>query len=56
MSRITIVRTVCAGLSLALLLPGAFAASVGSLPVTLYPNNVFGLGDISDDGDNDVLF
>jgi len=46
MKSIATLRTVLAGLCLGLLVPGAFAASVGSLPVELHPNNVFGLGDV----------
>jgi len=46
MRTMTTVRTVLTGLSFLLLVPAAFAASVGSLPLTLYPNNVFGLGDV----------
>ncbi|HUT04761.1 MAG TPA: hypothetical protein VM163_12820 [bacterium] len=46
MRTITTVLTVLAGLSLAFLAPGTFAASVGALPVTLHPNNVFGLDDV----------
>ena len=44
MRTMTAVLTILAGLSLALLVPGAFAASVGSLPIDPHIGDVFGLG------------